>query len=176
MLCYAAFTGISAAGVWLTHAIRILPCMRQSWVQCNTHPGLYVLQVLALLEMQMRHTRSEHANTCTYAAQQQTRPSARPFPAPRSSYNLLQHTAHLSRQVVCSISRPTAQHTLQERRCRRELHRQDRGRDAAWIACAASPGNAEVTNAGNTKAPSPLRKFVQDQFLPLALLTAMIVG
>ena len=177
MLLLGILTGMSAAGVWLTMTHPPFgPCMGlfSGPVQCSSRP-VHTYRCWAAVYRQMHHTSSEHGNMCKLAVRQQTWQPAKPLLAQRGTCKHPWRTAHISRHA-CSTCRPSAQLTLQEGSFRRQPYRQRRERGAVCAAHAAASGNREVDSASNTRAPSPLLKFVQDQFLPLALVTAMIIG
>lgn len=130
----------------------------------------------ATSQMQIYHAHSEHGSSGSHALQQQMRHATQPLSMYRSKRNALPRAAHSSMQVVCTASRLSGKLTSQEWRHHRQSERWQGGRDAAAVAHAASSSSRDFDSPSNTRAPSPLSKFVQDQYLPLALLTGMIVG
>ena len=90
------------------------------------------------------------------------------------------------RQAFCALSRHSAQLAQHHNRSSEWQFRQRRRR-AFKLACAASYSSAHSPDSGNGKsapnssnssrqAPSGVLKFLQDQYLPIALLVGMTVG
>ena len=88
----------------------------------------------------------------------------------------------MQKQAVCALSRQPTPSAHQKERLRRHLDRQCRGQHAS-AAHAASSGKADsarvdssAASSSDSSAFSAVLRFLQDQFLPLALISAMIAG
>ena len=90
------------------------------------------------------------------------------------------------RQAFCALSRHSAQLAQHHKRSSGWQFRQHRRR-AFKLACAASHSSTQSPDSGNSKStssssdssrrePSGVLKFLQDQYLPIALLVGMTVG
>ncbi len=144
--------------------------------------------------MQINPNIRKHAMHCSFAIPKQIYQPvhAHSMPAGRASCLALRHAAHESRQANCSMSSAPLQLASQEDQqrspCRRQAWRHAawgehrKGRDAGHVGCAVSSSSAAFSSSAggdspsSSRAPSGLLKFVQDQFLPLALLVGMTIG
>lgn len=142
---------------------------------------LRAAQRLHRLKIDVQMTHLQHASHCGAAAN---------CPPLLTNCGALQ-ARHLrcivpERQAVCALSRHSAQLAQHYKRSSEWQFRQHRRR-AFKLACAASYSSAHSPDSGNGKStpsssnssrqePSGVLKFLQDQYLPIALLVGMTVG
>ena len=88
----------------------------------------------------------------------------------------------LEKQAACALSRHPTLSAHHKEGLTRHTARQGRGQHTS-AACAASSGNADsarvsssAAGSSDSSASSAVLRFLQDQFLPLALISAMIAG
>ena len=88
----------------------------------------------------------------------------------------------LGKQAVCALSMQPTLSAYHKEGLTRHTAKQGRGQHAS-AAFAASSGSADSTrvsssaaSSSDSSASSVVLRFLQDQFLPLALISAMIAG
>ena len=123
-----------------------------------------------------------HNSSWSKAASQQALCSPVHVQAWRRQRRIESQNCTLEKHAACALSRHQLLSAHQKEGLMRHTAWQGRGQQPS-AACAASSGSADsaqvrssAASSSDSSASSAVLRFLQDQFLPLALVSAMIAG